>query len=59
MSTDMYGVRVLEVDPDQLRVRLKVFVVYYETGSRTYIPLPDDEPGIFLQFLWDSDEGAI
>ncbi|WP_405797821.1 WD40 repeat domain-containing protein [Streptomyces sp. NBC_01506] len=57
MSTDMYGVRVLEVDPDQLRVRLKVFVVYYETGSRTYIPLPDDEPGIFLQFLWDSDEG--
>ncbi|QKW07565.1 WD40 repeat domain-containing protein [Streptomyces sp. NA04227] len=54
MSTDMYGVRVLNVDPERLRVRLQVLVVYYDTGSRTHIPLPDEEPGTFLHFLWES-----
>ncbi|MFF2845687.1 WD40 repeat domain-containing protein [Streptomyces sp. NPDC058001] len=57
MSTDMYGVRVLHVDPDQLRVVLQVFVVYYDTGSRTHIPLPGEEPGVFLHFLHQSASG--
>ncbi|MEU7317521.1 hypothetical protein [Streptomyces sp. NPDC007083] len=59
MSTDMYGVRVLDVDPDELRVRLQVLVVYYDTGSRTHIPLPDEEPGTFLHFLWESADGWL
>ncbi|MFH8572440.1 WD40 repeat domain-containing protein [Streptomyces sp. NPDC017993] len=59
MSTDMYGVRVLEVDPDRLRVRFQVLVVYYDTGSRTHIPLPGEEPGVFLHFLWESAAGYL
>lgn len=59
MSTDMYGVRVLKVDPDRLPVRIQVLVVYYDTGSRTHIPLPGEEPGVFLHFLWESAAGYL
>ncbi|MGW5696477.1 hypothetical protein ACWEWX_37965 [Streptomyces asiaticus] len=59
MSTDMYGVRVLAVDPDELRARLKVFVVYYDVGSRTHIPLPNEEPNTFLHFLWEAASGYL
>ena len=31
MSTDLCGVRVIAIDPEQRRIRLRVFVVYYET----------------------------
>jgi hypothetical protein len=51
MSTDLYGVRVLDVAADASRVRFRVFLVYYDTDSRTHPPLPDD-PGFFLQELW-------
>ncbi|MEV0647410.1 tetratricopeptide repeat protein [Phytomonospora sp. NPDC050363] len=53
MSTDLYGVRVLEVAPAEPRVRFRVFVVYYDTGSRTHAPLPDD-PSFFLSLLWEA-----
>ncbi|MFI6289382.1 WD40 repeat domain-containing protein [Streptomyces sp. NPDC051018] len=57
MSTDTYGVRVLDVDPDRLRIRFKVFTVCYDTESRMHIPLPGEEPGTFLHFLWESARG--
>jgi WD40 repeat protein len=51
MSTDLYGIRVLALEPERREVTLKVFVVYYDTHSKTYPPLPD-EPGFFLHVLW-------
>ncbi|MGR6998003.1 hypothetical protein ACU686_07715 [Yinghuangia aomiensis] len=48
MSTDIYGVRVLDVDPKELRVRFKVFAVYYDTGSETFPPVPDDSAFFFF-----------
>lgn len=59
MATDMYGVRVAEVDPGRRRVTFQVLVVYYDTGSRTHIPLPGEEPGTFLHFLWESAAGHL
>lgn len=56
MSTDMYGARVISVDPGELRVRFKVFVVYYDPGSRTYPPVPDD-PSFFFYLLWEGASG--
>ncbi|MEU1665829.1 tetratricopeptide repeat protein [Streptomyces sparsogenes] len=53
MSTDLYGVRVLDVEPEDSRVRFRVFVVYYDTGSRTHAPLPDD-PSFFFALLWEA-----
>jgi hypothetical protein len=50
MATDLYGIRVLDVAPDELRVRFRVFVVYYDTESRTHAPLPDD-PSFFFSLL--------
>ncbi|MEU9113856.1 WD40 repeat domain-containing protein [Streptomyces sp. NPDC048483] len=52
MSTDLYGVRVLDVAPDRREVTFTVFVVYYDTESKTFPPLPD-EPGFFLHLLWE------
>ncbi|MFG3703832.1 WD40 repeat domain-containing protein [Micromonospora sp. NPDC047670] len=51
MSTDLYGVRVLDVAADASRARFRVFVVYYDAEGRTHPPLPDD-PGFFLHELW-------
>ncbi|GAA3753862.1 hypothetical protein GCM10022225_43270 [Plantactinospora mayteni] len=51
MSTDLYGLRVLDVAPDELRVSFRVFVVYYDTGGKTHAPIPDD-PSFFLHELW-------
>ncbi|BBJ45455.1 hypothetical protein SSPO_081730 [Streptomyces antimycoticus] len=59
MSTDMYGVRVLAVDPDELRVRFLVFAVYYDVASCTHIPLPNEEPNTFLHFLWEAASGYL
>ncbi|WP_436777326.1 WD40 repeat domain-containing protein [Yinghuangia sp. YIM S09857] len=53
MSTDIYGVRVLDVDPKELRVRFTVFAVYYDTGSRSHPPVPGD-PGYFFFLLWEA-----
>src|SRR5690606_951896 len=53
MSTDLYGVRVLSVDPGELRVDFRVFVVYYDTAYRHHMPPPDD-PGFFFFLLWEA-----
>ncbi|MFG2089157.1 MULTISPECIES: WD40 repeat domain-containing protein [unclassified Spirillospora] len=52
MSTDIYGVRVLAVHPDELRISFRIFVVYYDTHSQTYGPEPDD-PTFFFSLLWE------
>ena len=54
MSTDLYGVRVLEVDPDASRLRLRVFVVYYDTQYEYHQPVPDDR-SFFVRVLCDRD----
>jgi hypothetical protein len=54
MSTDLYGVRVLEVDPDASRLRLRVFVVYYDTQYEYHQPVPDDR-SFFVRILCDRD----
>jgi len=55
----MYGVRILEVDPERRHTKIQVLVVYYDTESHTHAPLPNDEPGIFLHFLWESAKGYL
>jgi WD40 repeat protein len=52
LSTDLYGVRVLALEPERRKVTFEVFVVYYDTHARTYPPLPS-EPGFFLNVLWE------
>ena len=54
MSTDLYGVRVLEVDPEASRLRLRVFVVYYDTTYEYHQPVPDDR-SFFVRVLCDQD----
>ncbi|MGK5552231.1 WD40 repeat domain-containing protein [Actinomadura kijaniata] len=54
MSTDLFGVRVLGVDPDRREVRFRVFVVHYDTGVRSHIDLPGRERAFFLGLLWES-----
>ncbi|MFO0556627.1 MAG: pentapeptide repeat-containing protein [Polyangiales bacterium] len=53
MSTDLYGVRVLALDPSQRRVRLRVFVAY-ETRPDAFdhTPLPWDRT-FFVRVLSD------
>ncbi len=52
MSTDLYGIRVLEVAPAEKRARLRVFVVYYDVAYKSHQPLPNDL-SFFLRILWD------
>lgn len=54
MSTDIFGARVLGVDPDRREVNFRVFVVYYETSGRIYLPPPGRDRGFFLGLLWES-----
>ena len=53
MATHIYGVRVLDIDPKEMRVRFKVFAVYYDTASETFPPVPDD-PAFFFFLLWEA-----
>ncbi|MER6948820.1 pentapeptide repeat-containing protein [Nonomuraea sp. NPDC000554] len=53
MSTDLYGVRVLAVDPDRCEARLRVFVVYYDTAVHGYAP-PETDPGFLFALLWQA-----
>ncbi|MDA2805680.1 tetratricopeptide repeat protein [Nocardiopsis suaedae] len=55
MSTDLFGVRVLDLDPDRRRVRFRVFVVYYEPAWGTGDLLPD-HPTFFCRLLWEAAE---
>ena len=54
MSTDLYGIRVLDVDPPARRMRLRVFVVYYDTGYEYHQPIPTDR-SFFVRVLCDKD----
>ncbi|GAB3441495.1 hypothetical protein GCM10027570_07750 [Streptomonospora sediminis] len=54
MSTDLFGVRVLGVEPERRLLRLRVFVVYYEPAWGTHL-LPDD-PSFFFRVLWEGAE---
>ncbi|XVQ13261.1 WD40 repeat domain-containing protein [Spirillospora sp. CA-255316] len=51
MLADDYGVRVLNVDPDERRVRVRVFVVRYDRKRRRHPALPGDV-GFFVRMLW-------
>ncbi|MET9862634.1 hypothetical protein ABZY93_25665 [Streptomyces smyrnaeus] len=53
--TDLYGVRVLAVDPPRRRIRLRVTVVYYDIGS--HAPLTDDA-SFFLRIFGETAHGA-
>ncbi|MEU6267096.1 hypothetical protein [Saccharopolyspora shandongensis] len=54
MSTDMFGVRVRDVDPDRREVRFQVLVVYYDVEARAYLLPPEQDPGFFLSLIWES-----
>lgn len=53
--TDLYGVRVLAVDPPRRRIRLRVTVIYYDIGS--HAPLTDDA-SFFLRVFGETADGA-
>lgn len=55
MSTDLYGVRILGIEPEKRKVTLRVFVVYYDTGYKSHQPLPTDH-SFFLRILWDQGD---
>lgn len=54
VSTDLYGIRVLDLDPEQGRVRLRVFVVYYDTSDESHQPVPSDR-SFFVRVLCDKE----
>ncbi|MEU8362670.1 tetratricopeptide repeat protein [Nonomuraea sp. NPDC048882] len=57
MSTDLFGVRVLDVDRERRRVRIRVFVVYYEPSWGTDDLLPNDA-SFFFRVLWEGADDA-
>ncbi|MFG2001018.1 pentapeptide repeat-containing protein [Spirillospora sp. NPDC048911] len=54
MSTDIFGARVMGVDPSRREVELRVFTVYYETSSEDYLAPPERDPGFFFGLLWET-----
>lgn len=50
--TDLYGVRVLALDPSKRYVRLRAVVLYYDT-SPPYADPPDDS-SFFFRLLWEA-----
>ncbi|TMR88878.1 lactonase family protein [Nonomuraea basaltis] len=52
MSTDLYGIRVMALEPEQRRVRLRVFVTYYDADEYDEALL-DGDTSFFLRVLWD------
>jgi len=55
--TDLYGVRVLSLDEQRRRARLRVVVLYYDTEA-PYDCLPDD-PSFFLRVLHNGRLGEL
>ena len=53
MPADGYGVRVLHVDADNRRVRLRVLMIDYDLAARRHAPEPSD-PSLFFQLLWEA-----
>jgi WD40 repeat protein len=61
MSTDLYGVRILGLDPAKRQATLRVFVVYYDVQIKRHQPLPDDS-SFFLRILTEpvrEGDGAL
>ncbi|TDC62035.1 hypothetical protein E1283_34765, partial [Streptomyces hainanensis] len=56
MSTDLFGVRVLDVDPTERRARFRVFAVYYDESWDLVDPLPADA-SFFFRVLWEAAAG--
>lgn len=54
MSTDLFGARVLDVDPARREVCFRVFAVYYDTSVRQHLSPPERDPGFFLGLLWET-----
>lgn len=55
MSTDLYGIRVVDTKPEENKVVIKVFVVYYDVAYKNHQPLPKD-PSFFFRILWDEGD---
>jgi hypothetical protein len=58
VSTPIFGVRVLDVAPDELRVRVCVLSVYWDQepdGRVVFEPSPCDA-SFFLRILWPKDQ---
>lgn len=55
MSTDLYGIRVLNTKPETCKVTVKVFVVYYDVSFKNHQPLPKDH-SFFFRILWDKGD---
>ena len=53
MSTDLYRVRVLDLDPTQRKVTFRVFLVYYDWSG-----VPTD-PSFFFRILWDEADARF
>ncbi len=53
MSTDLYRVRVLDLDPTQNKVTFRVFLVYYDWSG-----VPTD-PSFFFRILWDEADARF
>lgn len=51
MSTDLYGIRILETKPEARKITVKVFVVYYDLPTESHQPIPTD-PRFFFEILW-------
>jgi len=58
MSTDLYGIRVLDTKPEEHKLIIKVFVVYYDVTFKTHQPLPKD-PSFFFRILWDKGDARF
>jgi hypothetical protein len=54
--SDLYGVRVLGVDPSQRVVRLRVVVLYYEVDDHAELP---DDASFFLRVLHEYGSGPL
>ncbi len=54
MSTDLYGIRILDVQPAEKRMRMRVFVVYYDTHYEYHQPIPSDR-SFFVRVLCDKE----
>jgi hypothetical protein len=57
MSTDLYGVRIMKTIPQENKVVMKVFVVYYDVEYKRHQVLPED-PSFFFRILSER-EGAL
>ncbi|KAB2339803.1 pentapeptide repeat-containing protein [Actinomadura rudentiformis] len=54
MSTDIFGARVISVDPSRRELELRVFTVYYEVAIKTYLAPPERDLGFFFGLLWET-----